>query len=185
MLETLSSLSVNLDTVKEGLNNISSDIPNFAKDLRPNFITSFDEANEPLYIKTRNEGLAGECHPETNVPFQEKTIQTTDGTFTGVFPEFTVTYEMKLDESLYLESDAKQFKAATQSLSEAINNDPDLKAKFDERQIEQINNGKVPEGYVWHHNEEPGVMQLVDRSLHETTAHTGGRAIWGGGSDNR
>lgn len=185
MLETLVSISGNMETMKEGLNNVSSDVPNFAKDLKSNSISNFDEANEPLYIKTRNEGLAGESHPETNVPFQEKTVQTTDGTFSGVFPEFPVTYEMKLNESLYLESDAKQFKAATQSLSDAIQKDPDLKAKFDDRQIEQINNGKVPEGYVWHHNEEPGVMQLVDRSLHENTAHTGGRAIWGGGSENR
>lgn len=84
-----------------------------------------------------------------------------------------------------LNQDAKQFKAATQSLKEEINNNPDLKVKFDERQMEQINNGKVPEGYVWHHNEMPGVMQLVDRSLHENTAHTGGRSIWGGGSENR
>ncbi|WP_419886070.1 HNH endonuclease [Paenibacillus sp. B-A-8] len=185
MLEALSSISVNWETMKEGLSKVSSDVPGFAKDLKPSSITSFDEANEPLYLKTRNEGLAGECHPETNIPFQEKNIQTLEGTFTGVFPEFPVTYEMELDESLYLESDGKQFKSATQSLSEAISSDPDLKTKFDERQIEQINNGKVPEGYVWHHNEEPGVMQLVERSLHETTAHTGGRVIWGGGSDNR
>lgn len=185
MLEALASLSGNFDLMKEGLYHVSADVPTFAKDLKSDFITNFDEANEPLYIKTRNEALAGESHPETNVPFLEKTVQIADGTYTGVFPEFQVTYEMELDESLYLESDAKQFKAATQALSEEININPDLKAKFDDRQIEQIHNGKVPEGYVWHHNEEPGVMQLVDRSLHETTAHTGGRSLWGGGSENR
>lgn len=185
MLETLSTMSRNFDSMKEGVNNASSDVPNFAKDTKPDSISNFDEANEPLYMKTRNEGLAGESHPETNVPFQEKTVQTAEGTFTGVFPDFPVEYEMQLDESLYLESDKKQFKAATQSLKEEINNNPDLKANFNDRQIEQINNGKVPEGYVWHHNEEQGVMQLVDRSLHEATAHTGGRSIWGGGSENR
>ncbi|GIP45116.1 hypothetical protein J45TS6_35750 [Paenibacillus sp. J45TS6] len=185
MLETLSSISMNWETMKEEVSKVSSDVPSFAKDLKPSSITTFDEANEPLYLKTRNEGLDGERHPETNIPFQEKVILTSEGTFTGVFPEFPVTYEMELDESLYLESDAKQFKIATQSLNEAISSNPDLKANFDERQIEQINNGKVPEGYVWHHNEEPGMMQLVERSLHENTAHTGGRSIWGGGSDNR
>ncbi|CAM4489731.1 hypothetical protein FHS16_005149 [Paenibacillus endophyticus] len=185
MLETLSPISGNFDLMREGINKVSSDVPNFAKDLKSDTISNFDEANEPLYIKTRNESLAGGNHPETNVCFQEKTIQTTDGTFSGVFPEFPVEYEMKLDESLYLESDAKQFKAATQSLQEEVNNNPDSKAKFNDRQIEQINYGKVPEGYVWHHSEEPGVMQLVDRSLHESTAHTGGRSIWGGGSENR
>ncbi|MGG1639102.1 HNH endonuclease [Paenibacillus sp. NRS-1760] len=185
MLETLSAIGGNIDLMREGLNKVSSDVPNFAKYLKPESISNFDEANEPLYIKTRNESLAGENHPETSVPFHEKIIQTNEGTYTGVFPEFPVEYEMKLDESLYHESDAKQFKAATLSLQDDINHNPDLKSTFTERQLEQINNGKVPEGYVWHHSEEPGVMQLVDRSLHENTAHTGGKSIWGGGSENR
>lgn len=107
MLETLSSIRGSFDLVKEGLNNVSSDVPNFAKDLKSDSISNFDEANEPLYIKTRNEGLAGESHPETNVPFQEKNVQTAEETFTGVFPEFPVEYEMQLDESLYLESRRK------------------------------------------------------------------------------
>lgn len=185
MLETLSTISVSREKMNEGLSKVSSDVPGFATETKPSFITTFEEANEPLFLTCRNGGLAGEYHPETNVPFQEKMIQTSEGTFIGVFPEFPVVYEMELDESLYQESDAKQFKAATQSLSEAINSNPDLKAKFDERQSEQINHGKVPEGYVWHHNEEPGVFQLVDRALHESTGHTGGRAIWGGGSESR
>ena len=40
-------------------------------------------------------------------------------------------------------------------------------------------------GYTWHHNQEEGVLQLVDKNVHEQTGHTGGRSIWGGGSDNR
>ncbi|KRE50629.1 HNH endonuclease [Paenibacillus sp. Soil724D2] len=186
MLEVLSTLAAgNLDLSKEGVNRVSVDVPNFARDIKPEHIRSFDDANEPIILKTRNEDLSGSEHAETNVPFNEKVIQTDEGIFSGVFPEFPVTYEMKLDESLYQESDAKQFKTATEGLKNEINTNPDLLAKFSDRQIEQINNGKVPEGYVWHHNEQPGVMQLVDRSVHENTAHTGGRSIWGGGSDYR
>ncbi len=37
----------------------------------------------------------------------------------------------------------------------------------------------TPEGYTWHHNQEPGVMQLVDRGVHAATGHTGGFSIWG------
>ena len=52
-------------------------------------------------------------------------------------------------------------------------------------QIEQIKEGVIdgsaPDGFVWHHNEEEGVIQLVDRVTHERTGHMGGRAIWGGG----
>ncbi|NIZ47782.1 hypothetical protein HCT46_07630, partial [Spirochaetales bacterium BR208] len=30
-----------------------------------------------------------------------------------------------------------------------------------------------------------GKMQLVDRIIHDATPHTGGRWIWGGGTNNR
>ena len=41
------------------------------------------------------------------------------------------------------------------------------------------------EGYTWHHNEQPGVLQLVDEETHAETGHTGGREILGGGSEYR
>ncbi len=62
---------------------------------------------------------------------------------------------------------------------------PGLKSKFDDIQLSQINKGKTPEGFVWHHDAETGKMQLVDRNIHEATGHTGGRTIWGGGQDAR
>ena len=68
---------------------------------------------------------------------------------------------------------------------EAINKNPGLKSKFDDIQLSQINKGKTPEGFVWHHDAETGKMQLFDRNIHEATGHTGGRTIWGGGQDAR
>ena len=51
---------------------------------------------------------------------------------------------------------------------------------------EQIKNGEPRiSGLTWHHNEIPGKMQLVDATEHSTCRHTGGRSIWGGGSDCR
>lgn len=35
-------------------------------------------------------------------------------------------------------------------------------------------------GYVWHHTEKPGIMQLVPKDVHEFNRHIGGNAIWGG-----
>jgi hypothetical protein len=32
----------------------------------------------------------------------------------------------------------------------------------------------TPEGYVWHHHQDKGLMQLILKSVHEATAHTGG-----------
>ena len=46
----------------------------------------------------------------------------------------------------------------------------------------------TPSGYVWHHNEETGKMQLVKVEDHDRTqggaAHTGGKALWGGSYSN-
>lgn len=37
---------------------------------------------------------------------------------------------------------------------------------------------KAPKGYVWHHHEKSGIMQLVDSASHGGTGHGGGHAIW-------
>ena len=50
-------------------------------------------------------------------------------------------------------------------------------------QLDDIQEGRTPKGYVWHHNEEPGKMQLVRREDHDRAiggaAHTGGSSLWG------
>lgn len=45
--------------------------------------------------------------------------------------------------------------------------------------------GDTPDGYTWHHDAEAGKMQLVDTETHQKTGHTGGRSIWGGGTESR
>ncbi|WP_240689499.1 HNH endonuclease [Ammoniphilus sp. YIM 78166] len=51
--------------------------------------------------------------------------------------------------------------------------------------MEQIALGETPDGYVWHHSEVPGKMELVDEETHAQSAHTDGRSLWGGGSSYR
>lgn len=38
--------------------------------------------------------------------------------------------------------------------------------------------GSTPKGYVWHHHQQPGRMQLVNRDIHSATGHTGGFTLW-------
>ena len=57
--------------------------------------------------------------------------------------------------------------------------------EFTPEELADIEDGYTPEGYTWHHNEEIGKMQLVDTDIHSQTRHTGGRNIWGGGTENR
>jgi RHS repeat-associated protein len=33
---------------------------------------------------------------------------------------------------------------------------------------------ETPDGYTWHHHQEPGLMQLIETEAHKRTAHTGG-----------
>ena len=61
-----------------------------------------------------------------------------------------------------------------------------LHSQYLGRQLEQIRNGEPRiSGLTWHHTEHPGVMQLVNSNVHSMCRHTGGRSIWGGGSDCR
>ena len=139
-------------------------------------------------IETRNDHLSGYEHPETGVPFVEKTVDLPNGQVVeGTFPVFDETFNVMIAEELYLEGDDVHFEVANDTLYQAIIENPDLANElgFSQAEVQGLANGQTPEGYTWHHNEEPGLLQLVDEESHAQTAHTGGRAIWGGGSENR
>lgn len=123
-----------------------------------------------------------------DVPFETKTIELPNGeTYTDSFPVFDVEYEVEIDEDMYLQSDYTHFTYANYELYEAIQADPELAEDLglSQADIEALSKGDNPAGYTWHHNEEPGVLQLVDREIHASVGHTGGRELWGGGSEYR
>lgn len=142
---------------------------------------------EPIvrHIRCRNEGLEGERHPITGVPFERKQIEVKGEIVEGVFAQFDHAYTCTLPEELYQASNAAQFEHATNQLREAVAADPELGAQFTEEQLEQITNGETPDGYTWHHAENSGELQLVDTTIHAQTGHTGGQVVWGGGAENR
>ncbi|MBO4908010.1 MAG: HNH endonuclease [Lachnospiraceae bacterium] len=144
----------------------------------------------PRYIITRNEILENDRHPISGVWFERRVIELPDGDrVEGVFPRFESVFDAKIPKAMYLCPDRIQFKECNIQLAQEIDNNPELRAKFSEEQIEQIHegiyDGTAPDGYVWHHDAEAGKLQLVDSETHAITGHTGGRSIWGGGSDNR
>ena len=96
-------------------------------------------------------------------------------------------FKVFIAEVLYLESNAVHFNIANDTLYQAIQAVAILAQELglSQSDIQALANGQTPEGYTWHHHEEPGVLQLVDEETHAQTAHTCGRAIWGGGSENR
>ena len=129
--------------------------------------TNVDNAENNIEtIKCRNENLAGTAHPETGVQFES-------------------TFDAQLPEDKLKVTDSIQFKECNIQLKEEVANNPKLREKFDEEQLEQIQDEDTPSGYSWHHDAEVGKMQLVNMELHQKTGHTGGRFIWGGGTENR
>lgn len=147
---------------------------------------SADILSDVEVVDTINSELAGTEHPETGVPYQSKTIQLSDGQWVeGVFPDFDEVCAYDLSESLYLQTDYVQFSYLNDQLANDIVNDSELAANFTAEQIVEIQSGETPEGYVWHHTEKPGHMELVSESEHMNSAHTGGRVLWGGGAEYR
>lgn len=154
--------------------------------LEKNAKVSGPENGKPEHISTIREDLAGKKHPDTGVPYKKRTVETSDGKYVeGVFPKFPSVYDTKLPAEQYKASDAVQFNTCNQKLKESVSKNPDIRSKFNDKQLGQIENGDRPSGYTWHHNEKQGRMQLVPTDVHSRTPHTGGRSVWGGGSENR
>ena len=181
MIEKVVEIVKKLENVKD------IEEPNIEKNAEKKEMTEISEKKRETNneIVTRNSGLEGERHPETGVKFTRKEVETEIGIKEGVFPEFPEITHIDLPEDLYKESDRKQFDYCSSELKEQIKSNPELKSKFTPEQLEQIEEGETPDGYTWHHSEEKGRMELVDTEIHSKTGHTGGRNIWGGGTENR
>lgn len=139
-------------------------------------------------LETRNMGLAGSMHEVTGVSFEHQVYEADGaGKYAGVFPSFDAAFEVKLPADTYEMSDQVHIGIANMDLYEAIQENPALADKlgFDAAAIENLQSSVTPEGYDWHHHEEVGRMQLVDEEIHSQTGHTGGRSIWGGGTEMR
>lgn len=150
------------------------------------FENANNEVNPPRHILTINEELDGEKYPGTNVEYKKHIFRLNGEKVEGIFPVFFSEFTTILPLDLRKASDMEQFKYCTQQLSKRIEMNPQIATRFTPRQLEQIKNGEPRiSGLTWHHNEVPGKMQLVDANIHNTCRHTGGRSIWGGGSNYR
>jgi hypothetical protein len=102
-----------------------------------------------LGIIVRNYHLAGSVHPTTGVPFNS------DG-----FPDFS------------------------NHLYRAGVNDVKINPSFISRLVDEkranarAGYSKTPKGYTWHHHQDYGRMQLVEKKIHSKTGHTGGYVVW-------
>lgn len=106
------------------------------------------------------------------------------------FPIFHAKADLYLDVShLNSKKDGDHFKAANEALGNALRADSGLAQKLGltPEQASQIMRQppsvRAPEGLTWHHHQDTGRIQLVDRAEHAhfSGGHTGGMRLWGGG----
>lgn len=135
-----------------------------------------------FHLNCVNQEYKDARHPETGVLYVEKVVVIDNVRICGVFPEFSSVFETLLPESLRAGSESAQFNYLNRQLSEAVKDNPRLRANFTDRQLAMIEDGKKPAGFTWHHNEELCKMQLVRFDEHSATRHTGGNSIWSDGT---
>lgn len=145
------------------------------------------DEDDIIHYRTDREDMEGKAG-ENGIQYERKTVDIHDVKVQGVFPVFDSVCDVHLPEDLEKASNARQFRECNTQLKEKVYNNPELRDTFTDEQLEEIEDGDTPSGYVWHHNEETGKMQLVKIEDHDRTqggaAHTGGKALWGGGYSN-
>lgn len=95
-------------------------------------------------------------------------------------PEFHSTLDIFIKSEDFRNSREKHFRICNSSLKKKIEEDEEFKSQFSNRELNQIEIGKTPEGYTWHHdgNPPPGRMQLVKTNKHDKVRHDGGYSLW-------
>ena len=116
-------------------------------------------------------GMANQIHGVTKVHFDSKG-----------FPIFKSKYKVKLKIIDYRKPRKYHFLICNRKLYKDILANPKLRQKLNlsKNDVKALAVGETPKHYVWHHHQNLGVLQLVDRDIHEKTFHKGGFSIWGG-----
>jgi hypothetical protein len=139
-------------------------------------------------------GERGESKWTSNIPeVQEQYVKCgIDGIeYKDGLPDFSPVsqFDYQLPEKpvdLVTAKDADQFEACNNALKKYVEDNPEEAiAKFNDKQLKQINAGLKPSGFTWHHSVQRGKMQLVPTRIHQNSGHYGGKNIWGGGTANR
>lgn len=144
------------------------------------------DAAAMVEIDTQNSHLEGKVHEVTGVPFERSVIDLGNGeTGTGVYPVFDYDYAATIPVDQYTESNGVHISISNEQLYNDIMANPQLAEDIGltAEEVDRLGQGETPEGYVWHHHEQPGRMEMMDREIHDTTGHSGGSSLWGPDSE--
>ena len=134
-------------------------------------IKKFYQAQYWPRLKLGLPGMANQTHGVTKVKFDDEG-----------FPKFRSYYKVKLQRKDFKKKREQHFYICNKKLYRAVMSSATLKVnlKLSSKDIKRLEQGETPSKYVWHHHQDAGVLQLVERSIHEKTYHVGGYSIWGG-----
>lgn len=141
----------------------------FGKKKFPRFVSNmWNKVDYGIRIKKGIPGMVGKKHQRTSIYFDK------DG-----FPKFKAIATVKLSRKFYNKTRETHFYQASKMLYERIQKDKKLASKFTKKEIQTFKQGDTPSKYTWHHHQNRGVLQLVDREVHANVNHRGGFSIWG------
>ena len=115
----------------------------------------------------------------------------------GCKGKFHSFHDFELPEDKLFASDAVQFRPANKTLIERMNTDTEYRRDMLGRNpallnwMKDLDLSKSPPGMTWHHNDAPGVLNLVSFDDHRDNHGiyhpdgSGGRDKWGGGDPGR
>lgn len=140
----------------------------------PKWLKNIKKVNQINYfprLKLGLPGMANQVHGVTKVHFDK-----------NGFPIFKSKYKVKLKLRDCHQSRNYHFMLCNYKLFSDIQFNSRLRKKLNlsKNDIKLLQEGKTPSHYVWHHHQNVGELQLVDRETHEKTFHKGGFSIWGG-----
>jgi len=137
---------------------------------------------------TINGEYAGNVYPSSNLPVNIRARYPDGIRFNrDGFPEFPSKADIELPPNQHIGSRTDHFRLANELLKLQEQKNPGYlyRQGLNQQQVAHVmknpSSPESPPGLTWHHNERPGVMQLVPRDIHNAVRHTGGYSIWGKG----
>lgn len=121
-----------------------------------------------IRIKKGIPSMVSKKHKPTGISFDK------DG-----FPKFKAIAEIKLSRKYWKKDRSVHFYQASRLLYQKIQKSSRLANKFTKREINLFKEGDLPDKYTWHHHQDKGILQLVERNIHADVRHNGGYSIWG------
>ena len=122
-------------------------------------------------LTQKNVKLANQAHPVTGIVFDQRGFPIFDN---------VAKFDIKIGSELSaIKQSDVHMKAATSNLREQILNKKIDTNLFSVQQMFDIMSGKAKiDGFIWHHHQDVGRMQLIPETLHKKTGHVGGSKMW-------